>query len=283
MRTLVVPAAGLGSRLLPLTAAVPKELLPLVDRPALDYLLEEAAQAGVTDLVVITRSSKRGIEEYLSQTAPGHPGARMRIRFVHQEAPLGLGHAVLLAAPLIADADATFAVALPDDILCGGCCLADMVAVSERTGRAVVAVRRVPLNEASRYGIVAASQTAPGLHEVWDLVEKPAPADAPSDLAVVGRYVLPHAIFGLLERLAPGRGGEIQLTDALRQLARLHPLLAYEFPGRVLDIGGHSGYLQATVELALAHPEIGHGFATFLGDVMAGQAAAAGVNDVPER
>ena len=274
MRTLVIPAAGAGTRLLPLTAAVPKELLPLVDRPALDYVLGEGAEAGLTHIVVVTRSSKRGIQEYLDTGGPGRRWENMELRFVHQEVPLGLGHAVLMAG--VHTADAPFAVALPDDILTGGCCLADMVAIARRTGRPVIAVRRVPPDEVSRYGIVTASRVGDGLYDVMDIVEKPAPAEAPSDLAVIGRYVLPPEIFGCLDRLVPGSGGELQLTDALRQLVRIRPLLAYEFPGRVLDIGTRPGYLRATVELALGHPDLGPGLAAFLSERFAGHPVAMG-------
>lgn len=273
MRTLVVPAAGAGTRLLPLTAAVPKELLPLVDRPALDYVLAEGVQAGLTRVIVVTRPTKRGIEEYLGAGGAGRREP-LDLRFVQQEVPLGLGHAVRLAAAHTEGAP--FAVALPDDILTGGCCLADMVAIAARTGRPVIAVRRVPPEEVFRYGIVTASRVGDGLYDVLDIVEKPSPAEAPSDLAVIGRYVLPPEIFGCLRRLAPGSGGELQLTDALRQLVRTRPLLAYEFPGRVLDIGTRSGYLRATVELALGHPDLGPGFAAFLSACCAGQLAATG-------
>lgn len=274
MRKIVLPVGGLGTRFWPATAALPKEMLPLVDRPVLEYGVSEAAQAGLTDLLLITSRAKRAIEDHFDLPPEVLQAARARgvdlpdrdelhFHFVRQNQPRGLGHAVALAAEHVGAEP--FAVLLPDDVLVGPPnCLREMVRLYETTGRPVLAVRRVPMAQVSAYGVIAGEPAGHWLHRVHDLVEKPAPEDAPSNLAVVGRYVLPPEIFPLLQRQGTGIGGEVQLTDALRQLNRTHPFLAYEFPGRVFDTGSKLGFLQATVELALEHPHLGPEFAAYL-------------------
>ncbi len=274
VRKIVVPVAGLGTRFWPATAALPKEMLPLVDRPVIEYGVSEAAEAGLTDLLLITSRAKRAIEDHFdlppevaqalqSRGLPLHDREALRFHFVRQNRPRGLGHAVGLAAEHVGDQP--FAILLPDDVLVGPPnCLAEMVRLYQETGCPVLAVRRVPVAQVSAYGVIAAEPCGEHLYRVTDLVEKPAPEDAPSNLAVVGRYVLPPDVFGLLGEQEAGAGGEIQLTDALRRLNRTRPFLAYEFPGRVFDTGSKLGFLQATVELALEHPLLGPDFSAFL-------------------
>ena len=274
MRKIVIPVAGLGTRFWPATAALPKEMLPLVDRPVIEYGVAEAAGAGLTDLLLITSRAKRAIEDHFDLPPEIAAAVRecglpleerddLRFHFVRQNVPRGLGHAVALAAEHVGDE--AFAVLLPDDVLIGPPnCLQEMVRLYEATGQPVLAVRRVPMAQASAYGVIAGDPAGERLHVVRDLVEKPAPEDAPSNLAVVGRYVLPPEIFGLLRHQGTGVGGEVQLTDALRALNRRRPFLAYEFPGRVFDTGSKLGFLQATVELALEHPRLGPEFAAYL-------------------
>jgi UTP--glucose-1-phosphate uridylyltransferase len=280
VRKSVVPAAGLGTRFWPATMTLPKEMLPLVDRPVMAYGLDELRGAGLTDVLCVTSRGKRALEDLfdlppdLAAEAAARgvrdPAAGLQLHFRRQDRPRGLGHAVLLAEEHVGGEP--FAVLLPDDVLAGPPnCLEEMIRLHRETGRPVVAVRRVPPSLVGSYGIVAVHPGAAGAAlEVADLVEKPAPEDAPSDLAVVGRYVLPPEIFPLLRAQAPGAGGEVQLTDALRRLHRERPLLAYPFPGRVYDTGSKIGFLQATVELAAAHPEFGPAFRAYLAEVAAG-------------
>jgi len=274
VRKIVIPVAGLGTRFWPATAALPKEMLPLVDRPVIDYGVDEAHAAGLDDLLLITSRAKRAIEDHFDLPPEVARGFRerglsvpdrqqLRFHFVRQNSPAGLGHAVALSAPHVGSEP--FAVLLPDDVLVGPpSCLAEMVRLYETTGRPVVCVRRVPTALVSSYGIIDAQAAGEHLYDVADLVEKPAPEDAPSNLAVVGRYVLPPEIFPLLSGQECGVAGEIQLTDALRRLNRQRPFLAYEFPGRVYDTGSKLGFLQATVDIALEHPTLGTDFRAWL-------------------
>ena len=274
VRKSVVPAAGLGTRFWPATMALPKEMLPLVDRPVMEYGLDELRGAGLNDVLVVTSRAKRVLEDHFDlppdvaaqAAARGvrEPAAGLQLHFRRQDRPRGLGHAVLLAEEHVGGEP--FAVLLPDDVLAGPPnCMDEMARLHRETGRPVLAVRRVPRSLVSAYGVVALGGRPVGpVHEVADLVEKPTPEEAPSDLAIVGRYVLPPQIFALLRDQVPGAGGEIQLTDALRRLHRDWPFLAYEFPGRVFDTGSKLGFLQATVELAAAHPEFGPGFRAYL-------------------
>ncbi len=274
MHKIVIPVAGLGTRFWPATAAMPKEMLPLVDRPIIDYGVEEALEAGLTDLLLITSRAKRPIEDHfdlppdIAQAfqARGLDSPRrdgMRFHFVRQNSPAGLGHAVSLASAHVGDAP--FAVLLPDDVLVGSPgCLHEMTRLYRETGRPIVCVRRVPPSMVSSYGIIRAEPAGPDTHTVLDLVEKPSPEQAPSNLAIVGRYILPPQVFALLGRQRPGVGGEIQLTDALREINRETPLLAYEFPGRVYDTGSKLGFLQATVDLAMEHPKLGADFRAWM-------------------
>lgn len=274
MRKLVIPVAGLGTRFWPATAALPKEMLPLVDRPIIEYGVDEARHAGLRDLLLVTSRAKRAIEDHFDlppevarrATERGTPlpdWADLHFHFVRQNYPRGLGHAVGLAAEHVGEEP--FAVLLPDDVLVGPPnCLEEMGRLAAETGRPVIAVRRVPPTQVGAYGIIAGTPIGSGLYDVEAVVEKPRPEDAPSDLAVVGRYVLPPTIFSILRDQSAGVGGEVQLTDALQRLGRSHRLLAYAFPGRVFDTGSKLGFLQATVDLALEHPLLGMPFGAYL-------------------
>ena len=276
VRTAVVPVAGLGTRFLPATKAVPKELLPLVDRPAIQYVVEEVVHNGLEDVLLVTAAGKSAIEDHFDRrldleaalAAKGRDADLAEVRAlaelatihaVRQHEPLGLGHAVLMAAGHV-DADESFAVLLGDDLLePDSTFLGRMVAAHERTGVAVVALLRVDdPDRLAQYGVVAAE---PGERdgEVWvhDLVEKPAPGTAPSDLAVIGRYVLPGRVLEVLRDTPPGRGGEIQLTDALRTLAAERPIVGLVLDEPRHDAGEKLGFLTATLALAARRPDLG--------------------------
>jgi len=288
VRTAVVPVAGLGTRFLPATKAVPKEMLPIVDRPAIQYIVEEAARNGFDDVLLVTALGKAAIEDHFDRRidlevaleAKGQQAALADIRAlsdlvslhaVRQPQPLGLGHAVLMAAGHVGR-DESFAVLLGDDLLePDSTFLARMVAAHERTGSAVVALLRVEDPERlSQYGVVDA---VPGEHAgevlISDLVEKPAPGSAPSDLAVIGRYVLPGSIFAALERTPPGRGGEIQLTDALRALAAERPIIGLVLDEPRHDAGDKLGFLTATLAFAARRPDLGPDLIAWLHDHLA--------------
>jgi len=299
VRTAVVPVAGLGTRFLPATKAVPKEMLPIVDRPALQYIVEEIARCGIDDVLLVTALGKSAIEDHFDRrldleaalAAKGLDAelsevralsALVRMHAVRQPEPLGLGHAVLMAAGHV-DADESFAVLLGDDLLePDSTFLARMVAAHERTGRAVVALLRVDdPAQLAQYGVVAAT---PGEHDgevlIHDLIEKPAPGSAPSDLAVIGRYVLPGTIFAALRTTEPGRGGEIQLTDALRSLAADAPIVGLVLDEPRHDAGDKLGFLTATLAFAARRPDLGPELIAWLHDNLAGleeRAAAASV------
>ena len=280
IRKAVIPAAGLGTRFLPATKASPKEMLPLVDKPLIQYAVEEAVASGIEDIIIITGRGKRAIEDHfdrsfeLEENLKGNKkdGMLKEVRriselanfcYVRQSEALGLGHAVLAARHLIGDEP--FAVILGDEIIDAPVPgLAQLITVSEAHKGPVVGVKKVRRNEVSRYGIVANQRVAPTLHRVLDLVEKPAPADAPSLYAVIGRYVLSPDIFPILRKIPPGKNGEIQLTDALRRLAKMRPMFAHEIQGQRHDAGEKLGFLKATVEFALKNPTLGPPFSQYL-------------------
>jgi UTP--glucose-1-phosphate uridylyltransferase len=282
VRKAVFPAAGYGTRFLPATKAQPKEMLPIVDTPAIQYVIEEALAAGLDDILVITGRGKRAIEDHFDR-APELEQAILRagkehladlvretadladLHYVRQKEQLGLGHAVLQARLHVGDAP--FAVLLGDDLIESPTpAIGDLLAVHEDTGAPVVAVERVPPERIHAYGVVDALPVPgrPGVFGVRGLVEKPDPSRAPSDLGIVGRYVLIPAVFDLLQQQTPGAGGEIQLTDALAGLLERGPLYAVELKGRRYDIGDRLGYLMATVDFALKRPDVGGPFARFL-------------------
>jgi len=281
LRKAVFPVAGMGSRFLPATKASPKEMMPIVDKPLIQYAVEEAAAAGITDMVFVTGRNKRSIEDHFDKAYEMESELAARGKqelldvvqgvlphgcscvYIRQHEPLGLGHAVLCAQPAIGGE--AFAVILADDLVAGEPpVMAQMAAVYERERCSILGVEDVPREQTASYGIVSPEQLGAKLTAIKAIVEKPVPAEAPSTLAVVGRYVLTPRIFAHLAAVKPGRGGEIQLTDAISALLTEERVLAYRFTGRRFDCGSKLGYLQATVELALRHPEVGAEFARFL-------------------
>jgi UTP--glucose-1-phosphate uridylyltransferase len=281
----VIPAAGLGTRFLPATKAVPKEMLPLVDKPGIQWVVEEAVAAGIDDILIIAGRSKRAVEDHFDrwpdletslEKAGKHAEAeKLRaiaelaaIHTIRQPLPLGLGHAVGLARHHVGGE--AFAVLLPDDIMVpGSTLLTDMITAHERTRGPVVALKRFGPDEISAYGVIDPKGPIgdDGLVAVNDLVEKPPAAEAPSDLAIIGRYVLTPEVFDCIDRLQPGAGGELQLTDALRMLVDLQPFSGVVFEAGRYDTGNKLDWLRATVELALTHPDLGPGFRAVLTDV----------------
>ena len=285
VRKAVLPAAGLGTRFLPATKAQPKEMLPVVDKPLIQYSVEECVASGIENIIIVTGRGKNAIEDHFD-SAPelerfleerGKPELAEQVRrisnmihfsYVRQKEPLGLGHAVLRAKELVGDEP--FAVLLGDVIIDAAVpATRQLIEVYEATGLGAIAVEEVPEEEIHLYGVVDARPTADPRWEnrllrIRNLVEKPQPAEAPSRLAVTGRYVLPPEIFDCLERTPPGSGGEIQLTDALRLLAAEKGLWAYIYEGTSYDAGDKLGFLKATVELALKNPEFSHDFRSYL-------------------
>lgn len=280
----IFPVAGLGTRFLPVTKAQPKEMLPIVDKPAIQYVVEEAVQSDIDDFLFITGRDKRPLEDYFDHSGEleyhlkskgktellelvQNIACMCQIYYVRQKRPLGLGHAVWCARQHIGDE--YFAVLLGDDIVVSGKpCLKQMIEIYEKFKKPVIALRRVPREEVSSYGIIAGKPLGQGLWEINDLVEKPDIDEAPSDLAVIGRYILPPEIFPLLEGLEPGAGGEIQLTDALRKLANDEPIIGYEFQGIRYDVGTPRGLLVATVETALSREGLGEDFGRYLAQLV---------------
>ncbi|MFZ2508908.1 MAG: UTP--glucose-1-phosphate uridylyltransferase GalU [Steroidobacteraceae bacterium] len=288
IRFAVFPVAGRGTRFLPATKASPKEMLPIVDKPLIQYAVEEAMAAGARNLVFITGSSKRAIEDHFDSNADleaalaaqGKQDLADALRsmlpsdanciFIRQPAPLGLGHAVLCAQPVVGSEP--FFVHLADDLIdATRPVLAQMCDRYQQTGGSLVGVQQVARSETGRYGIVAVEDADAELSRVRRIVEKPAPADAPSDLAVVGRYLLSPSIFDRLRKIGQGTGGEIQLTDAIAALLADEAVYAYRFSGKRYDCGDKLGYLEATVEYALRHPELGGRFAQYLERLVAGR------------
>ena len=286
VRKAVIPAAGLGTRFLPATKSTPKEMLPLVDKPGIQYVVEEVVRAGITDILIVTGRSKKTLEDHfdrspeleasLERSGKQTAAKQMRaiaemadVHFVRQHEPRGLGHAVGMAQRHVGDEP--FVVLLPDDLMAeDSTLLADMLDAHERTGTSVVALKQFGPEEISAYGVVApAGPTgADGVLPVADMVEKPTAADAPSDLAIMGRYLLTPAIFDFIANLTPGAGGELQLTDAMRALARVEGFHGLVFDGGRFDTGNKLDWLRATVEVALRHPDLGTGFRAVLTDIV---------------
>jgi UTP--glucose-1-phosphate uridylyltransferase len=281
LRKAVFPVAGFGSRFLPVTKASPKEMLPIVDKPLIQYAVEEAAAAGITEMVFVTGRNKRAIEDHFDkayelETELERKGKNVlleqvrsvlpegvRCIYIRQPEPLGLGHAVLCAQPVIGSDP--FAVILADDLIdAEPSAMVRMAQAFEEEGASLLGVEEVPRDQTQSYGIVTIERMAGDLARIHSIVEKPRPAEAPSNLAVIGRYVLTPRIFELLAGIAPGAGGEIQLTDAISQLLLHERVLAIRLPGRRFDCGSKLGYLQASVEYGLRHPDIGEDFARYL-------------------
>lgn len=277
----VFPVAGMGTRFLPATKASPKEMLPVVDKPLIQYAVEEAMAAGITEMIFITGRSKRAIEDHFDKAyeleteleARGRTQLLETLRsivpkgmtcvYIRQAEALGLGHAVLCAKPVVGNEP--FAVILADDLMDGDPpSLNQMVSLYREHGCSVIGVEDVDRSETSSYGIVDAVEVSNGLLKMQAIVEKPKPEEAPSTLAVVGRYILTPRIFDCLENVTPGKGGEIQLTDGISDLLQQEDVLAYRFAGKRYDCGSKLGYMKANIEFALRHPEIGAEFAAYL-------------------
>ena len=279
----VFPVAGLGSRFLPATKASAKEMMPIVDKPLIQYAVEEAVAAGLTEMIFITGRHKRAIEDHFDKAyeienelasrgktemleiVRGVLPPKVSCIYIRQPEQLGLGHAVLCAKPVINDEP--FAVILADDLIDGDSpVVRQMTEVFAREGRSVLGVQEVPRSQTASYGIVRSSRIDERLESIEGIVEKPRPEVAPSTLAVIGRYVLTPRIFHHLERVKPGTGGEIQLTDAIALLLGEERVLAYQFRGTRYDCGSRLGYLQATVALGRKHPEVGRKFNAWLAE-----------------
>jgi len=277
----VFPVAGMGSRFLPATKVSPKEMMPIVDKPLIQYAVEEAVAAGITDMVFITGRNKRAIEDHFDKAYELEAELAMRGKeellrivrevtpshinciYIRQVEPLGLGHAVLCAKPVVQDEP--FAVLLADDLIDGEPpIISQMVDVFRQHQCSILGVQDVPRLQTSQYGIVSSVPLADNLEQVNGIVEKPEPKDAPTTLGVVGRYILTPRIFDHLEKVQAGAGGEIQLTDGIAALMQEEKMLAYRFKGTRYDCGSKLGYLMATVALGLKHPEVSGEFAAYL-------------------
>jgi len=276
----IFPAAGLGTRFLPATKASPKEMMPLVDKPLIQYVVEEAVSSGIEQVILVTGRGKRAIEDHFDVAfeleedlkAKGKHKLLSEVQrianmvtfcYIRQKKALGLGHAVLTAKRLVCDEP--FAVLLGDDIIDAQVpALKQMMDVYERYPATILAIQKVPKSQTKNYGIIGGRKIEDGIYHVTDLIEKPSPEEAPSNLAIIGRYILTPEIFGALERTPPGKGGEIQLTDGLRLLMKKQPIYAYEFQGVRHDAGDKLGFLKATVDFGLKNQEFGEEFRDYL-------------------
>ena len=284
VRKVVIPAAGLGTRFLPATKAVPKEMLPLVDKPAIQYVVEEAVRAGLTDVTIITGRTKRSIEDHFDRSielelslAASNKSAELaamhaisalaNMHFVRQPEAKGLGHAIAYSRHHVGEEP--FVVMLGDDLMTDDAVLSGMLRAYERHGRSVIAFKRVPADQISSYGCAAPGATLDdGLVELLGIVEKPAASDAPSDLAVMGRYLFTPRIFEMIDQTPPGKNGEIQITDAIALLLKEEPVYGYVFTDGRYDIGNKLDFLRATVEFALAREDLGPAFREYLQELV---------------
>jgi UTP--glucose-1-phosphate uridylyltransferase len=277
----ILPAAGLGTRFLPATKASPKEMLPIVDKPLIQYAVEEAEGSGIGDFIIITGKNKRAIEDHFDmayelEEALKKGGKESLLKqinsfghldfaFIRQGVALGLGHAIYCARHFVGDE--AFAVILSDDLIPPEeNLLEEMIKLYVELDGPVVALMKVPRSETKLYGVIDGTEERKGVYRIKDLVEKPAPEDAPSELAVIGRYILTPDIFGVIEKLPPGRGGEIQLTDAIKVLSEKRPVYGYVFEGRRYDAGSKLGFLKATVDFALEEKDLSDGFRQYIID-----------------
>ena len=280
IRKAVLPAAGLGTRFLPVTKAQPKEMLPIVDKPTIQYVVEEAAASGIEDIIIVTGRGKNAIEDHFDRSLEleialerkGKDGQLKEIQriselasfcYVRQKEPLGLGHAILVARALVGNEP--FAVLLGDDIIDAEVpCLRQMISAYDKYRSSIIAVQQVPREDTSSYGIIDHKPVEDSVYRIEDLVEKPTPDTAPSDLAIIGRYILTPEIFDALEQTLPDEGGEIQLTNGLRILLRTQAIYGLAFRGRRYDAGSKLGFLKATVQFALKRPDLAPGFRSYL-------------------
>ena len=276
VRKAIIPAAGLGKRFLPVTKAIAKEMLPIVDKPTIQFIVEEAIASGIEDILVVTGKGKRSIEDHfdanleLEQNLAAKQKAELlalveattviNLHFIRQKHPLGLGHAVLQVG------NEPFIVMLGDDIMTDTVPLTkQLISDYEQTQASTLAVMRVPHEETSKYGIISPNgEVSKGLYDVQSFVEKPKPENAPSDLAIIGRYLLKPEIFEILENQKPGAGNEIQLTDAINSLNKIQRVFAHEFTGKRYDVGDKLGMVEANIEMGLAHPEIGENLRDYI-------------------
>jgi UTP--glucose-1-phosphate uridylyltransferase len=276
----IIPAAGFGTRFLPATKAVPKEMLPIIDKPTIQYIAEEAIRAGITDLLIIVSRGKDAIVNHFDKAyeletilerdnkremlaAVREVSSKLDVHFIRQQEQKGLGHAVLYAKKFVGNEP--FAVMLGDDVVVSEKpCIGQLIEQFEKVNASVLGVQRVGMENVSKYGIVSAEPVDDRLYKMTGMVEKPKKEDAPTDMAVLGRYVITPGIFECLERTPKGAGGEIQLTDGLVMLGEKEPLYAYYFEGRRYDIGNKQGFLQATVDFALAREDLRDEFAAYL-------------------
>ena len=280
----IIPAAGLGTRFLPVTKAMPKEMLPIVDKPTIQYIVEEAVASGIEDIIIVTGKGKRAIEDHFDLAPELEQNLRLGnkldllhkveqstnladIHYIRQKEPKGLGHAVWCARKFIGDEP--FAVLLGDDIVQSDVpCLKQLINQFEKTESSIIGVQQVPQDETERYGIVDPSKKNGRLYQVDNFVEKPARGTAPSNLAIMGRYVFTPEIFRFLERHEIGAGGEIQLTDAIQMLNEIQRVYAYDFEGHRYDVGEQLGFVQTTIEFALQNKEIGEDVKKMLIDLV---------------
>lgn len=280
IRKAVIPTAGLGTRFLPATKAQPKEMLPIVDKPTLQYIIEEAVQSGIEEILVITGRNKKSIEDHFDKSVELELELELKgkidqldevrqisdmvnIHYIRQKEPKGLGHAIYCAKSFIGNE--AFAVMLGDDIVHSDKpCLSQLMEVYDEYKTSVLGVQEVPNSEVSKYGIIKGKYIEEGVYKIKDLVEKPAIHEAPSNVAILGRYIITPAIFSVLENTAPGAGGEIQLTDALRELSRQEAMYAYSFNGRRYDVGDKLGFLEANIEYALRREDLRAQFLEYL-------------------
>lgn len=285
VRKAIIPAAGLGTRFLPATKAQPKEMLPIVDTPTIQYIIKEAVDAGIEDIIIITGRGKRSIEDHFDRSIElemeleksGKERELSMVReiadmtnlyYIRQKQPRGLGHAVLMAKEFIGDEP--FAVLLGDDVVVSQQpCIGQMMEVFDEKQASVLGVQVVPHENVCKYGIIDGKQLSGRVYEVSDMVEKPAVEEAPSDVAVLGRYIITPEIFELLETQEAGKGGEIQLTDALKRLGKQQKMFAYDFKGKRYDVGSKMGFLQANIETALRTKELHDDMMSYLNTLLA--------------
>lgn len=281
IRKAIIPAAGLGTRFLPATKAQPKEMLPIVDKPTLQYIIEECVASGIEEILIITGRNKKSIEDHFDRSVElemeleksgkqemlemvREISDMVNIHFIRQKEPRGLGHAILCAKTFVGNEP--FAVLLGDDVVYNDekPCLKQLIDCYGEYKTSVLGVQTVDPNDVNKYGIVGGIHIEDRVYKVKNLVEKPAVEEAPSNVAILGRYIITPRIFEILEETKPGKGGEIQLTDALLQLVKEEAMYAYDFEGRRYDVGDKLGFLQATVEYALRKPELREGFIEYL-------------------
>ncbi|SHP77499.1 UTP--glucose-1-phosphate uridylyl transferase [Mycobacteroides abscessus subsp. abscessus] len=280
VRKAIIPAAGLGTRFLPATKAQPKEMLPIVDKPTLQYIIEEAVESGIEEILIITGRNKKSIEDHFDKsveleleleskgktellTQVQQISEMVNIHYIRQKEPKGLGHAISCAKSFIGNEP--FAVLLGDDIVHSDKpCLKQMIEIYEEYKTTILGVQEVTPEDVDKYGIIEGKHIEDRVYKVKGLVEKPAVEDAPSNVAILGRYIINPAIFDILENTEPGKGGEIQLTDALKELAKKEAVYAYNFEGRRYDVGDKLGFLEATVEYALRRDDLRQDFLNYL-------------------